>query len=171
MNHADFVGYFRSLAQTHPDIASNAQDSMFLNVDLFDDANLTTKPTAIKWAEGKFAMVVEDPEYGLEGDRDQQRWTESVAIWIVAPTGRDSLQRRGEVKNGALQVVKSLIWKLQEDSDSEQPPHSWLRGIVEGSLIIQKLGPIWDDCFGWRLSFEVLESANSELNDYRNTWD
>jgi hypothetical protein len=171
MTHDDFVQFFRGLAQAHVDIAS-VNDDQFLNIDIFDTTSVTTKPSGLKWKTGKYALILEDFEQGLsETNQDQQYFSISGAFWIMAETGRDDATKRAAVKTGSLEVTKEVIAKMQEYSRDETEPYHWLKDLVDGSFMTQKLGPIWDNCYGWRTEFEVWIPANEELVVDSGKWD
>jgi len=168
MTHTDYVQFFRNIAQWHLDIWSQ-NDDQFLNIDLFDDSAITSKPDSIKWKENKFALILEDFERGLsETNDDQQYWVYRGAFWVVATTGRDDKIKRADVKNAALDITTQIIAMMQFRSKMNYTP--WLDGLVDGSFISQKIGPVWDNCFGWRTEFEIMEIANPDLI-LGNRWD
>lgn len=156
MSHDEYVDFFEELADSHVDI-----DGQFLNLDLFDDPDLTAKPSGIDWKDDKFALILPDLEADLgEVNNDQQFWNQRAEFWIVAPTGRDDIARRKLVKHGSLEVAKQVIAKMQELSDAETDPVHWLHWLLDGSFTVNKIGPIWDGCYGWRIGFDLMQPSD-----------
>lgn len=169
IQHSDYVQYFRNLAQAHLDIASQ-NDNQFLNIDLFDESNVTSKPDGIDWKEGKCVLVLEDFERNLsQTNKDQQYWGMNGAFWVVALTGRDNKLVRGSVKDLTLDVTTQIMAMMQKNSNEDSP--EWLSGLVDGSFVTQKIGPIWDGAYGWRTEFEIQVAATPDLVVNYSKWD
>jgi len=168
IKHSDYVQYFRNLAQWHLDIWSQ-NDDQFLNIDLFDESIVTTKPTGIAWKEDKCILILEDFERGLsETNNDQQYWTMSGAFWVMALGGKSDKEKLATVKDLTLDVTTQIIAMMQKNSNEDYP--EWLGGLVDGSFVSQKLGPLWDNAYGWRTEFEIKVAATPDLV-LNNRWD
>lgn len=162
MTHSEYVAYFEGIAQSHVDIGNGTADGQFLNINLFD--NPTEKPTGLKWKEGKFALVLLDPEFTDDSvNHDQRLWNADCEFWILKPTGRENSDAINAVKNDALVVCKEVLAKMTTDSDGEVEPLHWLHGLIDGSWVVTKIGPMWDGCYGYRVIFNVRVDAQADF--------
>lgn len=169
MKHNNYINYFKALATSHKMIGNGNAEGQFINIDLFD--NPTTKPTGLKWKEGKFAMVVVDLEIKDAGaNHDQRLWENDCEVWIVCPTGKDDKFRISAAKNGALEIAKQVLAIMVNDSEDETIPLNWIYGLVDGSWTLSKVGPVWGDVYGYRILFSVRDDASVDLTVDQNNW-
>jgi hypothetical protein len=169
MKHLDYINYFKALATNHKMIGNGNADGQFINIDLFDKP--TTKPTGLKWKKDKYAMVVVDLEVNDSGpNHDQRLWKNDCEVWIVATTGKEDKPKIAIVKNESLEIAKQILAQMIVDSDNDDDPLHWLYGLVDGSWTLSKIGPIWDDVYGYRILFTVEDDASVDLTVDPTKW-
>lgn len=123
------------------------------NVDVWDIASTMSKIKSLP--AGTVHMVIEDPSVSTKSaNADHAEDLYSGAILLLQSVGAKSCNADNRNKllidlhNRCQNVKKTLISKKQSNQ-------ALWNGLVIGSFEMNKVGPISESLYGWRLQFDI----------------
>ncbi|MDP2188572.1 MAG: hypothetical protein Q8J69_07805 [Sphingobacteriaceae bacterium] len=160
----DYVAYFKALAEDHPAFFHSHQHKSFFLWHL-EDLDRSLNDLALSFP----VLMIEEPE-STYSDNGAGYVTENLmgAVVVIKPVQNlgdtaAEMQVKTECKKLALGVMARMYHdKYQLRITGFDPSES--KGAV--------VGPVWDNCYGYRLEFNLKENSTDaalDPNDYTDT--
>lgn len=151
--YADYVAYFRSQVSDHPAFLYPEGEKHFYLWHLEDfDKGLNRAPSG-------FHFLLEDPESDISDNQNKLYLDRVVGSYVIVHRVKaDDIDDEIEVASACKQLAMNFLGKLIKDK-LKQRIVSFDPNSVKG----MKIGPVWDNYFGFRLEFRIDTSATDAL--------
>ncbi len=147
-----YVQYFKTIAETHKDIGHTDQEKHFYRLNISEVQN-----TLRSIVPGKVFMLESYEGQLIDQRSDNVRDEQLCAFMILGHVPPGDFDQEniilGECKRIGFEVI-SKLYKDKKDNVAE------LRGFDIGSVHYMKVGPIFDNYFGYRFTHSINDKAN-----------
>ncbi len=89
------------------------------------------------------------------------------AFMILKKVSDNSFETQDTILSETEAATLSVWSKLKLDKRN----YEFIKHIDLGTLKMNKVGPLWDKCYGWRTEFMIDDSLNSSVVYNENDWD
>ena len=155
----DYVNYFKSIAETHVDIQHGTLGQRFVRMnieDAFDQMLDLSSP----------CLALESLEYSTRApslDQNQRVLRGGFMILISVESGDHTAEDAALHKAMLLQT--DIEAKMRHDKKHCALP--WLKFLVADSFRCFKVGPLYNNAFGWLCEFQVDTPLNLKYDPTR----
>lgn len=156
MNLADYEDYFIDIAIHHKQILH--QDADYERTFKRDsiDALITTMRSDLA-VDKRYALILENPEGNLgDGFSDNPRDYQRGAFWIIKNIAKGDIVADKAVRTEAKRICISVISKLRDDH-RKGIKTPFLKALDINSIQYHPVGPVLDNCVGYRCEFMFNE--------------
>lgn len=163
-----YTEYFEKLATECLAIAHSEEKKRFVLIDI--DEVINGLRTKIDF--NNFCLLLEAYETSLPAntvDNIRQRCSGAFMVLKHVPA-KGSDQERYDVLQEAEEIVFTLLSRLKKEASENLQQKTIPNWIDFNSININKVGPLWDSCYGWRVMFTFQPSANPALKYVQENW-
>lgn len=167
MKFSDYIDYFETAAINHKVIAhdpNNDHHSFYKLEDILNGMSLKNK---------HLCMVVENTETKLNDEKsDNIRKMKTGAVAILMPVANDDINGIVTAFDLTEEVAEDVASKILNDTrKSRSVTKPTIPIIVEpNSISITPLGPMLDNCYGWKVSFTINSKFSNGLQLDESKW-
>lgn len=164
MNLSDYDTYFKDIASRLADIAHTEENPRFAHYHIEE---------VITGLRGKldltgYSLLLEDPTgqfYKVAGD--QVKDLQTGAILIIRHVPIDDFAQERIVLDESLELCREVAARMLDDQElaintTDKP--RFLRGLQVNGFQYQKAANIFDNCYGYRLEFQYLDTEALRIN-------
>lgn len=131
--YEQYISYFEDIANRHLSI------NWFYELD--EDEILGGLRTSVKYP----CMFLEIPTFGFADNRTNTDSITPSGIVVLSSCPSNDIKRRKEILISHEEIILDIIRQLRQD-DKTAKLH-----IDTNQISYSKVGPHWDNCYGWRL--------------------
>lgn len=162
MLYSEYISYFRNIAIKLKSIGHTDEVKRFTRINIEEVLN-----SSMTLDLNNVCMTLEAYETGVDNNfSDNLRDIKTGALMILKHATSGDLDSQDSVLSETEQVVLSIISKMKKDMRD----NVLIKHLDLGSLQINKVGPVFDNCFGWRLTFSFDESLNANVVYKTSDW-
>lgn len=169
MNFSEYVDYFRTCAINHKVIAHNPPTvNSFYRMDIEEVLN------GLRAKLASTSLILENPELfydDLLSDNKRKIWR--GAYLIVKQAKKNDFDDETQVLSDTLTIGEEVLSKLFNDSQKHRKNNTYTPAIGTfhpERVRIQKVGPLFDNYYGWRFEIEFNQAANRSLRLDATKW-
>ena len=146
MNYSDYINYFEQIAIDFPEFGHTANDRHFYRHDMDE---IFTKINA---AKGKL-LALESFSGSLTGSADDVSNVIDGAFLVLKHAKPSNLDDREAALTETHALGNQIVAKMINDLYNEDP---LIAGLGVSSFDWGKVGPIFDNYYGWRFQFQFI---------------
>lgn len=169
MNFTEYVNYFKTAAINHKVIAHNPPTvNSFYRMDIEEVLNgLRTKLSSV-------SLILENPEVYTEdmlSDNRRKLWR--GAFLIIKQAKRNDFDDEALVLNDTMEIGEEVLSKMVNDAQKYRSNKSYtpaIGGFDPNRVRYQKIGPIFDNYYGWRFEIEFNQPHKNGLRLDASKW-
>lgn len=156
MLYADYVDYFRTLAKEHVDILHDpaAGRNRFMRMNVEDAFQHITGLTSPFIALESFEYFRKSPS----ADQHLRTLKGGFMILKTVPEGYDNRTQEDAALQFCMDIQTDIENRLLHDKKSGRC--HWLRFLDDNSIRCYKVGPLFNNAFGWLCEFNVDTRLN-----------
>ena len=158
---SEYSDYFEGLAAKYKPIGHTDQDPRFALLDI--DDILSTQRGKLDFTNP--VMVLENPEGQLSWVHNQLSDRKFGAFHILKNVPRNDPEKKKAVMDECQTHGKAIIARMQYEKfslhkdNSDSPYAQMLKFFDLNEVKYHKVGPLFNDCFGWRFEFEFARQS------------
>ena len=161
----DYFDYFELLATDNKDIAHSPEHFRFAVMGVEEALAATTN---IMDVSESHAMLLEAPEGNYEGTKNgNMHLQHQGAFWIFSHAPLADFAKQREVTISSFNIGEQILAKIQHDFEQnwEIPSLvSFIRNFDFRTIHFTKIGPVFDNCHGYRFEFGVNNPTDLVLD-------
>lgn len=157
---SEYCDYFEDLATKAKAIAHTSEAPRFAILDI--DDILSTQRTGLDFTNP--VLILENPEGELGWIHNQLSDVKYGAFHILKNVPRNDPEKKRAVMDECMILGRQIISRMQyektsQHKDADSPYPVMLRFFVLDRLKYNKIGPLFDSCFGWRFEFQFAKQT------------
>jgi len=155
-----YLTYFENLARNHTSILHSDTEKRFFRMNVSELAG--NLKSGIKFP----CLVLESFEVRIDAnnsDHTAKVITAAFSIIDVVPKVGD-YARENEVLDALEPVVCDFIARLWYDSLQQTDGAEFLATLNRDAIEYNKIGPVWNNMFGWRCVFECHDHIDMDVD-------
>lgn len=169
MNFSNYIAYFKTAAVNHKEL---------LHVD---DTNVTFYRmdieevlTGLRYKLKSKSLILESPEKNTrDAFSDNPRKIITGAFLIVGPVKKNDFTDEVAVLDKCEEISEDILSKIVNDCSKFKRNSSWtgaIKGFDPNSIRSQKVGPLFDNFYGWRTEFQINQTHRNNLKLDASKW-
>jgi hypothetical protein len=162
MDITHYVAYFEDMATNHKSILHTPENPKFARMNI--EEILAGRRSGIDFTG--YVLILESYEGQFaDNGSDNIMNGQAGAMMVVKHVAPGDFDAEVTVLNDSLNILFSLLSKIKKDSDTfPQNDTNRYNGLVKkidfNSVSYHKVGPVMDNCFGYRMQFKFNESLD-----------
>lgn len=153
---SEYCDYFEGLARKFKSIGHSDEVPRFANLDI--DDILSSQRTKLDFTNP--VMILENPEGQLSWIHGQLSDRKLGAFMILKNVPRNDPEKKKAVMDECQTLGQAIIARMQYEkinlhkANLDSPYESMIKFFDLNEVKYNKVGPIFNDCFGWRFEIE-----------------
>jgi len=167
MQYKDYQDYFEDLATAHKAIQHTEAKKRFCDVD--PEEIIKGLRTGIDYKN--YCLILESFDVrGADRYSDNPRGIYSGAFWVIKHCKASDYTMKKTILNESLDIVYAILARIKKEKEII-PKQATIPHFVDvNSFSINKIGPVGDNCYGWRTEFNFNNSLSQALKYNQSDW-
>jgi hypothetical protein len=162
MLYLEYKEYFKNVAIKLKDILHSDDNKRFARINIEEVFN-----SSMDMDFNNICMTLEAYETGVDDQlSDNLRDMKTGAFMLVKKAVIGSFDDEDQVISDTEKTAYKIIAKMKKDKSL----NTAIKHLDLGSIKINKVGPLFDNCFGWRVTFSFDESMNNNVKYGPEDW-
>ncbi len=160
MEFSAYISYFEAIARSHRQIAHSEQEKHFCRMNI--EEVISDLRSQLLYP----ALLLESFEGGIiDHLSDNFLDKQEGAFMILKQCHNDDFEMENLLLDECRQIGMDIISRMIKDRRD-----FLLQGFDPASVHYQKVGPVFDNAFGYRFSFSIETAANASLQYRSERW-
>ena len=156
----EYVSYFRGIATQNKEIGHTDKETHFYRM------NVEEVLQGLRTDIHSPALILEAFEGKLvDGKSDNNLADRMGAFMIIKQVEVDNFDEEHKVLDDCERIGLNIIKRMRRDSRTNPIQDRLLQGLDLNRVNWQKVGPVFDNYFGYRFIFSIIEHENMRYDD------
>ncbi len=169
MIFSDYIAYFKTAAINH---------KLLLHVDntnvTFYRMDIEEVLTGLRYKLKTKSLILENPEKNTRDLlSDNPRKIITGAFLVIGPVKKNDFADEVTVLDKCEEISEDILSKIANDCSKFKRNPNWARaikGFDPNSIRSQKVGPLFDNFYGWRTEFQIIQTYRNNLKLDASKW-
>lgn len=161
MTQEQWNAYFKNIAEKHKSIQHTTDRKNFFRANIEE---ILSGARSLAGYEGDYyALVLENHEGILsENGSDRIDDHQSMAFHILKPCTTDDFEKENLILKESKQIALDIVSRIRKDyrDGLNGSQSSVIKGFDINQTRYQKIGPVFDNCFGTRVEISCFEQIS-----------
>lgn len=157
---ADVVEYFRTVATELKVIGHSETETHFCRINM--DEVFGGLKTKMKFP----ALIMEAPDFFIYDEHsDNELKGLNIGFMVVQKVQPGNFEKEEQALDLMEEAVTDIVSRMRKEHREYSTAGIISKSFQENTVRWSKVGPLWENCFGWRVTLQVMNAQDFSYDE------